>query len=74
MAQKDRDALDFAIFLLYRLAKAWNMSVPDVFHLLDKSNIFEGYILRCYDTLHTQGADYLVDDVTDLARSRGVLA
>ena len=30
------------------------------------------YIIKCYDVLHTQGKEYLVEDITDYVREKGV--
>lgn len=36
-------------------------------------NILDNYIIRCYDVLHTQGKEYLVEDITEFVREKGVL-
>jgi hypothetical protein len=64
--------IDFGIFLIHRLAEKWNRSAPDTYNILVKTDILDGYIFECYDTLHTLGAEYLVDDLTEFARERGV--
>ena len=40
--------------------------------LTEKSDILDSYILPCYDVLHTQGKDYIVDDILDVMAQRGV--
>lgn len=65
--------LKFVVFLLNELAEAWKMSTREVYFRLEKSGILENYIKPCYDVLHTQGAQYLVEDISDFARERGVL-
>ena len=29
--------------------------------------------IQCYDVLHTQGKEYLVEDITEFVREKGVL-
>jgi hypothetical protein len=65
--------IDFGIFVIHRLAERWNRSAPDTYRILAETNILDGYIFECYDTLHTLGAEYLVNDLTDFARERGVI-
>ena len=48
------------------------MTVPDTYSALHGAGIIEGYLVPCYDVLHTLGSEYLVEDLTDLARERGV--
>ena len=37
-----------------------------------KRHILDDYIFVCYDTLHTLGTEYLVEDITEYAREKGV--
>ena len=38
----------------------------------EKSERFGTRIIKCYDVLHTQGKEYLVEDITDYVREKGV--
>jgi hypothetical protein len=67
-----RAEVDFGVFLLHRVAARWRTTVPETYSVLCESGILDGYVFPCYDTLHTLGADYLVDDITEMARERGV--
>ena len=58
---KERE-LDFSIFIIYSLAEAWNMSPATVYGILNTTGIFDDYIITCYDTLHTLGKEYLIED------------
>lgn len=64
--------LEFVIFLLHNLALEWNKEPSDVYKILNDSNILDGYIIKCYDTLHTLGRQYLVNDITELVNERGI--
>jgi len=74
MSERDNDIVDFTTFVLHRLSEHWGKPVPDVYAALDGVGIVDDYLIKCYDVLHTLGADYLVNDVTELARNRGVVA
>ena len=39
---------------------------------LSEADAIDGYILPCYDTLHTLGSKYLVEDITEMMAERGV--
>ena len=58
----EKKELSFSIFMLYSLADKWKMSPAKVYN----------YIIKCYDVLHTQGKEYLVEDITDYVREKGV--
>lgn len=73
MSEQERRVLDFVVFLLHRVSAKWGWSVPATYQALSSTGILKGYIIPCYDTLHTMGEAALVDDVTAFARERGVL-
>ena len=64
--------LRFSVFLLHSLADKWKMTPAAVYRILSKTGILDNYIIKCYDVLHTQGKEYLVEDITDFVRERGV--
>lgn len=68
---KERE-LDFSIFMLYCLADKWKMTPAAVYKILNSTGILDNYILPCYDVLHTQGKEYLVEDITEYVREKGV--
>lgn len=65
--------MSFSVFILHHLAKQWNMSPTRVYKILNDTHIIDDYIIRCYDTLHTQREKSLVADITDLVKEKGVV-
>ena len=64
----------FAVFCIEALAD--ELGVPgNIIHrmLTEDSNILDAYIVPCYDALHTQGKDYIVTELLELMKERGVL-
>ena len=72
--KKLRNALfvSFLIFMLYSLADKWKMSPAKVNKILNSTGILDNYIIKCYDVPHTQGKEYLVEDITNFVREKGV--
>lgn len=68
----EKKELTFSIFILYSLADKWKMSPTAVYKILNQTGILDDYILSCYDVLHTQGKEYLVEDITEFVREKGV--
>ncbi len=68
----DRKMLEFSVFLIHALAATWNRTYGQVYQILNESGILDGYILPCYDVLHTQGKQYLVEDITEFVKEKGV--
>lgn len=69
----DVKVLNFTIFLIHKLANAWKVSPSRVYDMLNSSGILDNYILKCYDVLHSLGAEAMVDDISELTREKGVL-
>lgn len=63
-----KEELRFSIFMLYSLADKWKMSPAH--QILNSTGILDDYIIKCYDVLHTQGKEYLVEDITDFVREK----
>ena len=64
--------LNFLIFILYSLAEKWKKTPSAVYRILNSTGILDNYIIAGYDMLHTQGKEYLVEDITDFVREKGV--
>jgi hypothetical protein len=64
----------FAVFCIESLAEELNIPGDEVYRLLtEKSDLLDGYIIPSYEPLHTQGKAYIVRELIELMRERGVL-
>lgn len=70
----DKNTLEFVTWLISKLADWHNLSQGEVYHRLKKSGILYNYIVPSYDVLHTFGSRYLMDDITDFMKKKGVLS
>ncbi len=68
----DKKTLEFSVFLIHALADYWEQPYRVVYQVLNETGILDDYIVPCYDVLHTQGRQYLVDDITDFVKEKGV--
>ncbi len=65
--------LEFAIFCIENVASRLNADAQKVYAALtEQTNILNEYIIPEYEVLHTQSKDYIVDDIIDIMRERGV--
>ena len=64
--------LVFSLFLLYSLADKWKKTPAVVYNILNSTGILDNYIIPGYDVLHTLGKEYLVEDITEYVREKGV--
>jgi hypothetical protein len=64
----------FAVFCIEALADELHMTGDEVYKILtDDSDILDAYIVPHYDVLHTQGRPWLMQDLTDRMKEKGVL-
>ena len=71
---KTKDELEFAVFCIENLAASLQLDAPKVYSLLtDESDILKTYIVPEYDVLHTQGREYIVNDIIEVMKERGVV-
>lgn len=71
--EKSRE-LEFAIFCIENIAAKLGASAEKVYDALtEKSDILNDYIIPEYEILHTQGKEYIVDDIIEVMKERGVL-
>jgi hypothetical protein len=68
------DELEFAIFCIESIAEHLGINGREVYNLLTTNrNILDNYIVRCYNVLHTQGKEYIVNDILEVMRRDGVI-
>ena len=67
------DELEFAIFCIENLADQLKMDAETVFDLLTvKSDVLYQYIVPEFELLHTQSKKYIVDELIEVLREKGV--
>ena len=61
------------MYCIGNLSRRLGLNARDVYERLKTSGILNGYIVSSYDVLHTFGKEYLMEDLTDYMREKGVL-
>lgn len=70
--RNDRE-LEFAVFCIENVADAIGKPSDAVYRALTgPGDILNQYIVPSYDVLHTQGRDYIVNDIREVMAERGV--
>ncbi len=68
------DELEFAIFCIENIAAKLGVNAEKVYTALtEKSSILNDYIIPEYEILHTQSKEYIVSDILEVMKERGVL-
>ena len=66
--------IDFITYCIGNLSRRLNMTASEVYRRLKQSGILTGYIVPSYDVLHTFSKEYLMEDLTEYMKEKGVLA
>lgn len=66
----DEKKIEFAIFCIECVAKKMDELPEDIYLRLQKQGLIENYLIKYYDTLHTQGKQYIVEEVMEALRDR----
>ena len=66
-------ALEFAVFCIENVAKKLVVDGTAAYDMLAvQTDVLQNYIIPCYDVLHTQGKEYIVNDLMDMLKAKGV--
>ena len=66
--------LEFTVFCIENVAEHLGLKGEEIYKFLaEQSDILDSYIIPCYDTLHTQGKEYIVNDIVDYMEEKGLL-
>lgn len=67
--------MEFSVFCVENVAIKLNKNPQEVYRMLkDMSDIMDTYIIPCYDVLHSQSKDYIIEDIIALMKEKGVIA
>lgn len=70
---KNSSELEFAIFCIESVAIKLGVDAEQVYKAFtQKSDILNGYIVPEYEVLHTQSRDYIVEELLDVMKEKGV--
>ena len=72
MIQNEKE-LEFAIFCVENVAIRLGIDAREVYDALTaESDILDSYIISNYDILHTQDKNYIINDILDVMKEKGV--
>lgn len=65
--------LEFVIFAIENTAARLALPAPQLYDALDAAGLVDDYLAANYDVLHTQGREYIVDDLVETMQAKGVV-
>lgn len=74
MSIENSKELEFAIFCIENIAAYLKRDAREIYKMLTKeSDILNSYIVPEYEMLHTQGKEYIVNDIVEVMKEKGVI-
>lgn len=65
----ESDRIQLAVIAIETASKKMGISTNELTERLEHQGIIDNHILKYYDTLHTQSADYVADDVIETLKN-----
>lgn len=69
----DKKTLEFVTYYIGKLSVLLKLPQNEIYKRLKTSGILYDYIIPSYDVLHTFSSRYLMEDLTEYMREKGVL-
>ena len=69
----DKKTLEFVTYCIGKLSALLQLPQKEIYKRLKTSGILYGYIVPSYDVLHTFSSRYLMEDLTEYMKEKGVL-
>lgn len=61
----ESDVMQFCIIAIETAAKKMNITPSELTMRLEAQGLIDGRLIKFYDTLHTQSANYVADDIIE---------
>ncbi len=68
----NKESFSFVVYMIHACANKWGMMPSEVYHKLQSTGCIGKYLVPYYDVLHTQATGYIVDDIKEYLKVRGV--
>ena len=68
----NKETFSFVIYMLHACADKWQKLPSEVYRMLQSTGCIESSLVPHYDILHTQGTQYVVEDIEEYLGIRGV--
>ena len=61
----ESDVMQFCIIAIETASKKMKITPTELVRRLERQGLIDGRLIKYYDTLHTQSAEYVADDIIE---------
>ena len=72
MHDMNQEQLEFVLYCVEALSEDLGRDTIDIYEMLKDSDVLYGYVVPLYEILHTQGKEYIIEDIRDVISEKGV--
>ena len=62
----------FVVYMIHKCANTWGLSPSRVYQMLNESGCIQKYLVPYYDVLHTQSSGYVLEDIQQYLKNKGI--
>ena len=66
------EVFSFVIYMIHACANRWDSTPVKVYHDMKETGCIDHFLMPHYEILHTQSSDYVVTDIQEYLKLRGV--
>lgn len=68
----NRDTFSFVIYMIHACANHWNQNPSAVYKNMISTNCIRDFLVPNYEVLHTQSTNYIMEDIKEYLKVRGI--
>ena len=68
----DKDCFEFVVYMIHACARKCHKTPKEIYQIIESKGCVSEYLVPFYEILHTQGVNYIVDDIIGYMANRGV--
>ena len=68
----NKESFSFVVYMIHACANKWDMLPSIVYQKLQSAGCIDHYLVPHYEILHTQGTDFVVNDIEEYLEVRGI--
>lgn len=68
-----QDCFEFVVYMIHACARKWHRTPMDIYQIIEEKECVSKYLVPFYEVLHTQGVKYIVCDIEEYMKNRGVV-
>lgn len=69
----NKESFAFVVYMIHACANKWGASPAQVYSGMQQANCIDGFLVPHYEILHTQGTDFVVEDIREYLANRKVV-